>query len=386
VISAYLSVFDDWRLLGPAMASIEPLVDEIVVVDGAYAWVAPHLPPRRDPSRSDSRVRDALAPFARKTRFVEGVWRHEMEKRMAGFEACRGRYVLKADADEIVFPTEAWSRFFSSGSAVGLTEMLNYLAPGWIEGRPGTTLPDQGVLFDREIISAPEHLSYLWLVHPGEADTVLPPPRPERIFTIPVARNAHLTHWRPPETAVNRARFYVLNLHRRTGRPLAATPLDDQLLRGSIVNEVDTAGEFALRTTPLTREQEAVFAGLYEVYRAELAAHTATLRDWRRVAPGRRGVTKVDRPPVVIDITDPEELTPGGWLRLEFQRPLTYAEARVQTIFTHEPWVVHEPVASAPENGTLTLAIPASDRPWLRRSLRLWFESQEPQLMRIAPA
>src|SRR5918998_598977 len=118
MISAYLSVFDDWQLLGPSMASIEPLVDEIVVVDGAYAWVAPHLEPGRDPARSDARVRDVLAPFAGKTRFIEGVWRDEMEKRMAGYAACRGRWVLKADADEIVFPTPEWDACLTAARAV----------------------------------------------------------------------------------------------------------------------------------------------------------------------------------------------------------------------------------------------------------------------------
>ena len=51
MISAYPSVFDDLQAPAPSMASIEPLVDETVVVDGACEWVAPHLEPGRDPGR-----------------------------------------------------------------------------------------------------------------------------------------------------------------------------------------------------------------------------------------------------------------------------------------------------------------------------------------------
>ena len=378
MISAYLSIFDDWQLLGPAMASIEPLVDEIVVVDGAYQWVAPHLPAGRDPARSDPRVRDALAPFAAKTRFIEGVWRDEMEKRTAGYAACRGRWILKADADEIVFPTDAWSGVLDGRRAVGQTEMLNYVAPGWIEGQ--APAPRQGVLFDAGRISALEHLSYAWLVYPGSpGGPEVPAADATLIAPEPIARHAHLTHWRPPETAANRARYYILNLHRRTGRSLPAIPLHEHVLRSSLVNEIDTDGDFSVRPTPLATTEEAQFAALYAPYMQGLRELAASLHDWKPVAAMRRGVTRVDRPPVVLDITD----TPtGDRLVLEFREPPTSVEARAHWIFTDAPWVEREAVQTEVQGTTVVATVPPK-RPWLRRSFRLWFESAEPQWLRV---
>src|SRR5215213_10730832 len=98
LISAYLSIFDDWDILRPAMQSIAPLVDEIVVVDGAYEWMLPYFEASgRNPERSDPRVAECLEPFRHKTRFVNGVWKNELVKRAAGFEACTHQYVLRAD-------------------------------------------------------------------------------------------------------------------------------------------------------------------------------------------------------------------------------------------------------------------------------------------------
>jgi hypothetical protein len=41
--SAYLCLFDDFDLLGPALETIVDRVDEIVVVDGAYRWMLPYF-------------------------------------------------------------------------------------------------------------------------------------------------------------------------------------------------------------------------------------------------------------------------------------------------------------------------------------------------------
>jgi tetratricopeptide (TPR) repeat protein len=41
--SAYLSVYNDWDILEPALRSIRPFVDELVVVDGGYRWMAEFL-------------------------------------------------------------------------------------------------------------------------------------------------------------------------------------------------------------------------------------------------------------------------------------------------------------------------------------------------------
>jgi hypothetical protein len=60
--SAYLCLFDDFDLLGPALETIVDRVDEIVVVDGAYRWMLPYFTKmNRDPTRSVSQVYDVLS-------------------------------------------------------------------------------------------------------------------------------------------------------------------------------------------------------------------------------------------------------------------------------------------------------------------------------------
>lgn len=219
-ISAYVSIFDDWEFLGEALASIEPMVDEIVVVDGAYSWMRPLLDPRRRPERSRDEVHDVLGGFGRKIRVVTGTWANETEKRVAGYENCRGRHVLRHDADEVViWHADVLERFLASPFAVGATEIPLFVAPGRVKLRdPAGPLPRLGVLFDRDRISALHHISYLWVVMADEERAGHPKLDPRLVFKEPIAFSAHYTVWRGPDSSIGRARFYVFNHFRSLGR------------------------------------------------------------------------------------------------------------------------------------------------------------------------
>ncbi len=134
-LSAYLQIYNDWDFLAPMLRSIAPYVDELVVVDGAYAWMADFLERSgRNPLRSDARVFDALEDSRIPYRVITKLWKNEIEKRMAGYTACEGRYVLRIDADEVMFFDDAeLERFFSDGSAIAQVELPSYIAPGWLK-------------------------------------------------------------------------------------------------------------------------------------------------------------------------------------------------------------------------------------------------------------
>ena len=367
-VSAYVSIFDDWQLLDAALSSIAPLVDEIVVVDGAYEWLAPHLAKGRDPARPDARVRDALAPFARKVRVVEGVWRDEAHKRAAGFEAARGRWVLRADADEVLFPNAEWERFLGSGKGVGLTVMPTHAAPGWIMVHRDNPTPRNAILFDTRLVSAAQHLSHLWLV----GAEGLPPPEKTIIHPEAIAHTAHLNAWRPPETAVNRARFYVLNTARaHDDRPR----LEENLLNHTIVNELDSFGDIVLLPSPLAEQDEARLAPLYAAYMRGLAELNATLLDGRAIPGGDSQI--------IIDITDDRPLVHDGKVRLAFSRPVRTLTARVRHVRTEAPWAEGADAACAWAGDVVEITLPEA-RPWLRRTLRLWVTG-EPMTMRALP-
>ncbi len=292
--SAYLSIYNDWDLLAPSLQHLAAHVDELVVVDGAYAWMVPYLTRLGiDPERSDERVYEALAASGVPFRVLTGLWDNEIQKRRAGYEACANRYVLRVDSDELLhFDAAALGAFLASGDAVGEMENPTYVAPGYVLADAGQTdLPRTGFLFDRSRISADLHLNYIWLVLtkdelPGAGQKPFSPHRRALAFS------AHLTGWRTPETAEQRSAFYVLNRLRQTGsswfEDLRGKPLEDfELLfsrasapafRNMLRHARFSLGTFSLSPqqrlarTPLSPQQERAFAPLYERFLASLAA------------------------------------------------------------------------------------------------------------------
>jgi len=287
--SAYLSIYNDWDLLEVALKSIADHVDELIVVDGAYEWMAPYLVATgTEPSRSDERVYDIIRDSGIPFRCINRTWGNELEKRRAGYEACAHRFVFRIDADEVLFFNEdALEEFLASGRAVAAMHMPNYVAPGWLL-KPTRLrdrfrkFPSQSVLFDAEKISAAAHLKYLWLVIP--ADSL---PQSDRrtfaTFEKPIAFCAHLTDWRTSSTAVNRNAFYAMNWMRKFGVPwlpdLSGKPLDNfgdflnrvparqfkqALKRGAIpMGKMALGAHETLVRSPLSANDEKSFLGTY---------------------------------------------------------------------------------------------------------------------------
>ncbi len=373
-ISGYLSIYNDWDLLTPALRSVAPYLDELVVVDGAYSWMAPLIRQLgRQPERSQQPVRDALAACGMPVRIIEGVWANEVEKRRAGYAACQGRYVLRLDADEVLFfDAVQLERFLASSSAVAEMEMPNYLAPGFIQGKPdGTPLPRQAFLFDRQLVSPEQHLHHLWLVLTVDA---LPPAEVLPVFPEVVAFNAHLTTWRTPQTAVQRALFYSLNWSRRHGiswiETLKGRPLDDvaALLRYVPANAFletmlshrlvsglfDTAGE-PMRPTPLSPEQERSLKPLHANFvDAQIALNRELTEQSRHIIQGE---------PICLDLSSSaglDVLARHNCITLELFKEPRRAEAVMHYTLPRPPWEVRVQLAAAVLDTTLQITLPGA--------------------------
>ena len=185
-ISAYVTLMDDWDILYAALSSIAPLVDEIVVVDGAYAWMEPYFAAcGRDPAHSNPPVARVLDQFGTKLRVISGVWQDEIHKRVAGFEACRHRFVLRADADEVaLLDPQRIEAFLRSDAAVATADVPMMVAPDWVRGRADGQPEQLGVLFDRQRISAAQHLAHLWLIMPPQERARVGPRRGRGVCRI----------------------------------------------------------------------------------------------------------------------------------------------------------------------------------------------------------
>jgi hypothetical protein len=402
-ISAYLTIFDDWELLGLALASVYDRVEEIVVVDGAYRWMAPMFAAMgRDPSVSCAEVQAALAPFAAKLRILSGLWENEVEKRAAGFAACRERYVLRIDADEVLFFDDAEiEHFAASDKGVAWMRMPIYLAPGLIRARSDREIETQCFLFDRERIEPVEHCAYLWLALSEAERAKLPPKRgPLMIHRPVVAFNAHLTQWRTPRSSVHRARFYVLNYMRTSRDPTGLVPgaipegLDDgawckalfeqiapdrfvQLLLGRDLTVGWTALEgFGVMPGPLDAAQERRFVDRFAAQLAALAACNAGLS--RKPHLMRTGEERL------IDLSSVTARTALGSNRevvLTFSEPVRAIEARRMWQSATAPHSHAEPVSTRIVGKRVSLDLPLDAPEDCYRcllSLTIWTESGGP--------
>ncbi|MBV9537492.1 MAG: hypothetical protein JOY70_01015 [Acidisphaera sp.] len=373
--SAYLSVFDDWDILPVALRSVYDRVDEIVVVDGGYTWLAPFFRDSgRDPARSVQDVYEALSPFEPKLRFLHDIWPNEKAKRRAGFEACRHRYVYRIDADEVLFFDDAaLDRFFTSGSGVAAMDMPIYLAPGWIRGRGAAHgMERQTFLFDRNRVDGLRHLDYLWLVTAKE-DGERPPADASEIFGPSIAFNAHLTQWRTPASALTRARFYVLNHIREHGRISWAPDFRYQgpdsfarlfaaldpgqfsdILRGHpiVAGPIDLDG-IGVQPTPLSAAQEESFAHLHTAHRYALAQSNRDLAERPRTLAVGEGHS--------LDISTPaarRALGDGSSANLVFETPIRAVQATVHWITTSPPFAAEQPVEPALDGGRISVPLP----------------------------
>lgn len=354
-LSAYMSIFDDWDILPDALAAVAPYVDEIVIVDGAYCWMAPMLRANgRDPHHSLPEVAACFSPYLGKLRVVSGLWDDEMDKRSAGYAACRGRYVLRFDADEIMFLTpELIEAAIARGYPVASVEMPTYTLPGWISTylREDGTLGDierQCVFFDRSRIGAEEHLTYLWLVLGKAEKARLGRPDPAKVDPIPLGYNAHLTCWRTPQTSVHRARFYVMNWMRDAGTIpwlggisaqqddgfaafFAAMPpsqFQSLMLGHEITGGQPGFGSWAIRKAPPSRLYDSIITDRF-------ARFVRSLADLNRDL-ARTGRLMLSGVPCCIDLSTPDAvaaLSPqGNRIALTFDQRVTECQAAVVRI------------------------------------------------------
>jgi hypothetical protein len=359
-LSAYLSIFDDWDFLPDVLKSVDSIADEIVVVDGGYDWIAPHLG-NRDPARSRDEVYDALAPYSAKTKIIQRTWQDEFEKRRAGFLSCSSRYVMRFDADEINFFDEgALARFFSSGKAVAPIDMPAFLTPAFYHGHSVDGVR-QSALFDRARINDRQHLDWLWLVLPKALTQ--DPVDPELLFHECVAFTPHLTLWRRPFSASTRAMFYVLLWIKNNRGDAALRDIAPEIRELLMGRDVVAGGPYALDTgyvapSPLSAEQSAPLARLFANHLDALADLNRGLRDGRRVNNGE---------PYNIDLSSERHVEALG-STLTFSGPIQHLNARLTSVMSVAPFTKTEIVAVSIDGRSARLDIPKGGEA-IRRAL-----------------
>ncbi|HVU05845.1 MAG TPA: hypothetical protein VHE30_29050 [Polyangiaceae bacterium] len=403
MISACLLLYNDHDILRAALHSVGSFADEIVVVDGAYEWLAPILGPAGLPTdRSTDECLDVLngSGLAHKIRYFSGTWKNELEKRAFAYDRCTRDLVHLVDADEIHQLDEVeLRRFVQSAHAVGALE-APLLATDRLasrrKGDPHLGLPPKPVLFKRARVSAPEHLAYLWLVLRKSEEAELSPKNAELMHAAPLGRMLHLSNLRTLETGLHRCRFYVFNWIREHGTvpwlpevdlgadaelqrvyQYVSPPDLDQFLRGNAVSlglVDDPAVEYfdvAIDPTwgPTVR-------AAYESFSRSVSA------------PLRRGsFFMLNGSTFIVDCS--ERLAPGQRLALTFDQPI--ATALVERISVFPGGLVrtrafHGPVGATELHCELP-APPVPERPFRDLvSISAWMSRSRPPALHVGVA
>lgn len=304
-VSAYLSIYNDSDILDQTLNSIKDYVDELIVVDGAYEWNASYLKSiGLNPEQSEHSVYNKIDKSGIPYKIIKKVWKNEVEKRMTGFESTSSRYVMRIDADEVIyFNLKNLKNFFASGCYVAEMYMPNYVAPGIVvEGNRFVDkyrkFPRQVCLFDKSKIGAREHLRYLWLVLTAD---VLPQNLLRQkiypVFEKPVAFCAHLTNLRCVESSKLRSSFYTMNWMRQNGAPwlddIKQGPISNfkefflkispnrflDVMRNSLLvqGEIQLKSSEMLTKSPLTNKEEYKIVEIYKNFLRSLEVQVMSL-------------------------------------------------------------------------------------------------------------
>ena len=218
-ISAYLQIYNDYEFLKDSLESVKDYIDEVIIVDGCYSWMANFYESIGfNPVLSSDAVYEVLSDVGLPYKVISAVWDNQLIKRKAGYEACSGKYVMRLDSDELInINSGSLDNFFSSGASVCGMSMPTYLSSDLIVYDSNDTFPVQNFIFDAEKITATDHLEYMWLVL--TKDIIGGKHYPDFIYKNPVAFNKHLTSMRSLFTSRGRSAYYNTNWIRKHGFP-----------------------------------------------------------------------------------------------------------------------------------------------------------------------
>ena len=216
--SGYLQIYNDWELLEASLNSFKGIVDELIVVDGCYEWMASYYTSiGYTAEKSQKKIYDILDASGIPYKSIPRVWKNQIEKRIAGYNACTYGNVIRLDSDELIlFDKSCLNDFYNSEYAVGMMNMPTFINSEYMVGLSDGSLPEQCFIFDKSRISAEVHLNYLWLILPAD-ELPSKEQRPFEVYPHPLAFNVHMTSWRSLQTSVNRASYYNLNWCRQHG-------------------------------------------------------------------------------------------------------------------------------------------------------------------------
>jgi hypothetical protein len=206
-----LIIHNDSSLLEETLKSAGHLVDSLVVVDGAYEWVAPFC--EMNGEASDKSTDDLLAildasglPYTYHT----GVWQNETHKRQASLEFVKTERVMLIDSDEIYNVDDAkLQAFWASGKVMASLKAPLFLHDDVVTWHTASAAyPLKPVFLNLAGQDIETVVASLWLLLPdSEKGTIVARSLIER---APLGIFYHLSMFRTQNNPYRRSRFYNL--------------------------------------------------------------------------------------------------------------------------------------------------------------------------------
>jgi len=204
-ISVYTILFHDLQFYDDIIKHIYNFVDEIIVVDGPYAYAVDNLKKLNlfyDENEKPIEIDNIINKYS-KIKYTYAIHENEEEKRIYGYNKCSNDIVLLIDTDEFLhIDINNLQQFImTQNKYVGCSNIynmcdynINYNA-----------LCKKYILFKKSHISAIDHLNYLWLVGCKQDAKVI-----EYMDDNPIGTIYHQTLNRNKQNNIVKFVFYVL--------------------------------------------------------------------------------------------------------------------------------------------------------------------------------
>lgn len=206
-----LIIHNDSSLLAETLHSAKHLVDQLVVVDGAYEWVAPFCEMNgEDPEKSTDDLLKILDQSGLPYSYHTGIWQNETDKRKASLERVKTDRVMLIDSDEIYnVDREKLQAFWASGKVMASLQAPLFLHDDVVTWHSASAAyPLKPVFLNLAGQDIEKVVASLWLLLPdSEKGEIVDRALVER---IPLGIFYHLSMLRTQNNPYRRSRFYNL--------------------------------------------------------------------------------------------------------------------------------------------------------------------------------
>ena len=214
-----LIIHNDCSLLQETLESAKHIIDSLVVVDGAYEWVAPFCEMNSEnPEKSTDNLLNILEDSGIPYKYHGGIWRNETHKRLASLEFVKTNRVMLIDSDEIYNVDQGkLEAFWSSGKVLASLEAPLFIHDDVVTLHTASNAyPRKTVFLNLSGQDLQKVVSSLWLLLPdSEKGEIIDRKLIER---IPLGIFYHLSMFRTDNNPYRRSRFYNLLSMRVAGK------------------------------------------------------------------------------------------------------------------------------------------------------------------------